>query len=131
MYYPPAPPPAQPQRTGNGFGVTALVLGIVAIVVSVCLAFVGLAIAGAVIGVIALVFGIVGVATSKSRANNAGKGTGITGIVLGVLSIAIAIASMVLLFRFVGGACERSGFSGNVFECVDQINDEVERIDSY
>jgi hypothetical protein len=89
--YPPAPAPMQqpvaPVKQGNGFGVTALVLGIVAIagfwiplvnVVSI------------IIGVIALIFAIIALAKAGSRGGK-GKGTGGTGLVLALLAIAGSI----------------------------------------
>jgi hypothetical protein len=77
-----------PAKQGNGFGVTALVLGIVAIagfwipllnVISI------------IIGVLALIFGIIAVAVSGKRGGK-GKGTGWTGVILGALAIILSIA---------------------------------------
>jgi hypothetical protein len=83
----PAAPPVAPVKQGNGFGVTALVLGIVAIagfwipIVNVI---------SIIIGVIALIFAIIALAKAGSRGGK-GKGTGGTGLVLAVLAIAGSI----------------------------------------
>lgn len=68
---------------GNGFGTTALVLGIVAVVFSVIpiLGFVAF-----ILGPLALIFGIIGLTRKFTK-----KGTSITGLILGALSIIIAI----------------------------------------
>ncbi|MDA1358606.1 hypothetical protein O1R50_03170 [Glycomyces luteolus] len=91
MAYQPAPAPMQqqsaPVKQGNGFGVTALVLGIVAIAgfwIPI------LNIGSIIIGVIALIFAIIALAKAGSRGGK-GKGTGGTGLVLAVLAIAGSI----------------------------------------
>jgi len=68
---------------GNGFGTTALVLGIVAVVFSVIpiLGFVAF-----ILGPLALIFGVIGLTRKFTK-----KGTSITGLILGALSIIIAI----------------------------------------
>jgi hypothetical protein len=79
--YAPVPP-----KRGNGWGVTALVLGVIAVVLS----FIPVVnIAGIVLGALAAVFGIIGLVL-KGRS----KGTSIAGLILGV--VAIVIASIVL-----------------------------------
>ena len=85
---PPAPQPpygggqVPPQKTGNGFGVAALVLGIIAIV----LAFIPvIGVVAFVLGGLALILGIVGV-TRKGRP----RGMSIAGLVLGLVSLIVA-----------------------------------------
>lgn len=82
QYYPPQYVQQQPAKQGNGFGVTALVLGIIGLVVSVIpiLGFLAF-----VLGPLALIFGLVGVLQS-----NRPKGMAITGMVLGVISVILA-----------------------------------------
>jgi hypothetical protein len=72
----------QPLR-GNGFGTTALVLGIVAIVFSIIpiLGFVAF-----ILGPLALIFGGIGLTRKFTK-----KGTSITGLVLGAIAIIVAI----------------------------------------
>jgi hypothetical protein len=96
--YPPAPapvPPAAPVKQGNGFGVTALVLGIVAIVGAWIPVINVVSIAIAVIG---LIFAIVALAVAGKRGGK-GKGTGGTGLVLSILAIAGAIIMNVVVFN--------------------------------
>lgn len=131
MAYPPAPPPAQPvppQKTGNGFGIAALVLGIIGLLAGL-IPVIGIFI-GIPLGILALIFGIVAAVSSKNRVNNAGKGTGITGIILGILAIVAAIAWTVLLYDAWGDACEEAGYSGDAAECSDQINQELDDLEN-
>ncbi|HEX2142965.1 MAG TPA: hypothetical protein VHG10_00505, partial [Glycomyces sp.] len=124
MAYPPAPVPNQqpmPVKQGNGFGVTALVLGIIAIagawipVVNVV---------SMILGALALIFGIVALAVAGKRGGK-GKGTGATGLVLGILAIAGAIIMNVVVFNaandYVEGEKEKY-----IQDCVDSgLGDEA------
>lgn len=87
-YSPPvAQAPINPGYTqplkGNGFGTAALVLGIISIVFSIIpvVGFIAF-----ILGPLALIFGAIGVTRKFTK-----KGTSITGLVLGALSIIIAI----------------------------------------
>jgi hypothetical protein len=103
----------------NGFGITALVLGILAVV------FCWTAIGGIVLGVLAIIFGILGI----NRANQgiaSGKGmpiaglvTGIVGLVIGVLFV-IAVGS---LFSFFGSQ-QFKDFT----TCIQQANNDQAKI---
>lgn len=84
---PPPPPTVQPQS--KGFAVTALVLGIVAILGS-WIPF--LSIGSALIGLIGLVFGIVAIVKAV-KGSAAGKVMAIVGTVLSALAILFAIIS--------------------------------------
>lgn len=79
-------------RQRNGFGISALVLGIVAIV----LAWTGAV--GLILGILALIFGILALTKHQS------KGFGLTGVILG--GLAIIVAGIALLFQlvFIGAA---------------------------
>ncbi|MGO3090644.1 MAG: hypothetical protein ACTII7_13330 [Galactobacter sp.] len=79
--YSPVPP-----KRGNGWGVTALVLGVVAVVLSFIPV---ISIAAIVLGAVAVVLGIIGLIV-KGRT----KGTSIAGLVLS--AVAIVIGSIVL-----------------------------------
>lgn len=88
-------PPPNPEK--NGFGLTALILGIVGLLF--CLVpltgFIGF-----ICGVIALIFGIAGISrVRKSKATN--KKTSIAGTILGALAIAGGIWGMVIVFTAV------------------------------
>lgn len=84
-----------PARTGrNGFGTTALVLGIISIVV--CFAWY----VGIVLGILAIVFGVAGrkrFARGEATNGTAAKAGLITGIVGVVASIAVLIAVLVFV----------------------------------
>jgi hypothetical protein len=99
--YPPAPAPMQqpaPVKQGNGFGVTALVLGLVGLIVFSWIPGVNLFTA-LPIGILAVIFGIVALAKAGSRGGK-GKGTGGTGLVTGLLAIVVAIAVNVWIVNF-------------------------------
>ncbi|TDZ77876.1 DUF4190 domain-containing protein [Mycobacteroides salmoniphilum] len=84
----PVPPPAPK----NGFGVGALVVGIIAILLS-CTVF-----GGFLGGFVAVVLGILGVRRVKrAEANN--RGVAISGIALG--SLAILLSTLILVFTLV------------------------------
>ncbi|MNH58548.1 hypothetical protein D3C73_103530 [compost metagenome] len=95
----PAPQPAQPAQQvvvapprPNGFAVTALVLGIVGFL----LGWTG--VIGLIIGVLALVFGILAIIKHQN------KGMGVTGVVLGGLTVAFALLWMFVIAALISGA---------------------------
>lgn len=87
------PAPAGPAHSltpkGNGFGVAALVLGIVSIVFSIIplMGFIAF-----ILGPLAVIFGIIGMTRKFTK-----KGTSITGLILGALSVVIAIIVTAML----------------------------------
>ena len=104
--YPP-PPPLQPPLyhpaatyvaaaavPGNGIGVAAGVMGIVGLVLSFIPV---LDFAGAVLAVLAVVFGAVGIHRAKTL-GGASKGMAVTGLVCGVVALAIAFWFIAVLF---------------------------------
>ncbi|MCH7231045.1 DUF4190 domain-containing protein [Glycomyces sp. L485] len=108
-----------PQRT-NGHAVTALVLGILALV----LAFIPLVnVVSFVLGPLAIIFGIVGLVAGRRRGT--GKGMSIAGIVMGALALVIGIVMYVLVFNVASEACEDEGYSGNVEECLEELQSEL------
>lgn len=118
MAYPPAPAPMQqpvPVKQGNGFGVTALVLGIIGLVLAVIpVVNVFTAIP---LGVLALIFGIIALAKAGSRGGK-GKGTGGTGLVLGILAIGGAIAMNALVFNAISDEADKIE-QDTIQDCVD------------
>lgn len=95
MAYPPAPV-AQPVRQGNGFGVTALVLGIVGTVfalIPIINIFTAIP-----LGILAIIFGCVALGVSGKRGGT-GKGTGGSGLVLGIVAIAGMLLINALVFN--------------------------------
>lgn len=103
MAYPPAPV-AQPVRQGNGFGVTALVLGIVGAVFAIIpIINVFTAIP---LGILAIIFGCVALGVSGKRGGK-GKGTGGSGLVLGIIAVAGTFLINALVFNAVGNAIDQ------------------------
>ena len=117
---PHAPPPAQPGpvpgpppeaspygyapqqtiiygRQGNGIGIAAGVCGIVS--VALCwIPFVDYV--SIILGALAVVFGVIGVRIAN-RTGGAGKGMAVTGIVCGIVGLAIAIIFLLLIYALV------------------------------
>jgi hypothetical protein len=99
--YPPAPAPVpqpMPAKQGNGFGVTALVLGLIGLIIFSWIPGINI-LTGIPLAILAVIFGIVALAKAGSRGGK-GKGTGGTGLVLGVLAIIVAIAVNVWIVKF-------------------------------
>src|SRR3954469_953858 len=114
---PPAPPampvaPAAAPATG-GLAVAALVIGIVAIVLSFTVVF------GFVLGGLAIVFGAI--AISRARTPGGGsKGMGVAGLVLGVVAIVFAVLMLVVVFNVFNTVGDRLP---NIQFCVDHPHD--------
>ncbi len=88
-------PSAPPQHPRNGLGITALVLGIVAVIVSITV------IGGILLGIIAIVLGFLGRSRAKKgQATNGGVALAgiITGALALVLSIVLVVAGAALFF---------------------------------
>jgi heme/copper-type cytochrome/quinol oxidase subunit 2 len=102
----------------NGFGVAALVLGILAIVL--CWTGIG----GIVLGILALIFGILGVRRANRReATN--KGVAISGIVTGAIGLVVGIIFTILwvtAFSIFGNAVQ------NYQDCVNQANGDQAQV---
>ena len=109
--------PQQPQKTGRGkgFGVAALVLGIVALVFSF------IPVVGAVaffLGPIAVVFGILGLVLRKGSGS---RGTSIAGLILGavaVIAAAIVFAITAAVVSGVGHAIATASAEANATHTV-------------
>lgn len=79
------------QRAGNGFAVTALVLGVIgAIVGLVPIFFIG----AWLLGVLAIIFGFVGRSRAKRDPNAGRAGMALAGIILGVIAIILGIVGV-------------------------------------
>ncbi|HEV8088941.1 MAG TPA: DUF4190 domain-containing protein [Actinomycetota bacterium] len=104
----PVQPPPRPASAG-GPAIAALVLGIVAVLLSFTVVF------GFLLGALAIIFG--GIALSRARTPRGGsKGMGIAGLVLGIVGIAFAVLMIVFLVSL-GGLVNDS--STNVRYCID------------
>ena len=102
----------------NGFGIAALVLGILALVG--CWS----AIAGIVLGVLALIFGILGVRRAN-RGVATNKGVSIAGIVTGAIGLVLGILFAIIFGTFF------STFGGqvqNLQQCVHQAGGDQAKV---
>jgi uncharacterized protein DUF4190 len=126
---PPSGQPVQPARpiSGGGMATAALVFGILALITSWTV------VGGVLLGLLAIIFGIVGVRRAN-RGLALGRGRAIAGIILGVLSIAIAVAVIaagVAFFSSDEGKDLKNCLqdAGNnqtqVQQCRDQFRDQV------
>lgn len=107
----------QPQS--NGFGIAALVLGIL----SIPAAFLA-GVPGIVLGLLALVFGILGLRKVRAgRANN--RGMAITGLITGILGLlmGIAVLAFTAFFFDTAGTCitelEQTGDQAAYEQCIE------------
>jgi hypothetical protein len=117
--YPPAPAPMQqpaPVKQGNGFGVTALVLGLVGLIIFSWIPVINV-FTGIPLGALALIFGIVALAKAGSRGGK-GKGTGGTGLILGILAIGVAIVMNVFVFNAVKDEADQIE-QDTIQDCID------------
>ena len=122
MAYPPAPAPEpMPAKQSNGFGVTALVLGLIGLIIFSWIPGINIFIA-LPLGVLAIIFGIVAMVKASSRGGK-GKGTGLAGIILGVLTIIASIAIYFVLLGVIEDQCDDpdSAIYGTT-ECADIEN---------
>ena len=115
----PQPAYMQPPRPGKGLAITALVLGILAVLGSVIPLFNVVAI---LCGLVAVILGIVA-AVKASKGTAGGMGFGIAGIICGVLGIIVAIAINVFTIDLVNEAVENGNFN-NINELVENLENE-------
>ena len=127
QYPPPATAPTPyrdsglpPGRRKNGAGATALVVGVLGLVLAVLIVFAPL---GAVLGVIAVVFGIVGIVRIGSgSADN--RGQAIAGLVTGALGVVIGVAITVAIGSFLARHADDLADFGR---CLDNATTEEGR----
>lgn len=124
--YPPpggyqAPPPAgygqNPTQPRNGFGIAALVLGLLALLSSWTL------IGGILLGLLALIFGLLGRARAK-RGEATNGGMSVAGAVLGVIGLLLAIGLIAI-----GVSLFNSPAGRDYQQCVEQSGDDPVRIE--
>jgi hypothetical protein len=93
-----AAPAAQPK---NGLGVAGMVTGIIGIVLFWC------GLVGIILAILAVIFGGIGVArANKGEATN--KGMAVTGVVLGSITLALAIVGWIAWGSMIGAAATSS-----------------------
>ncbi len=83
--YPPQYAPPPPTKRTNGFAITALVLGLI-----------GLLILGPLMGILAIIFGAVGMGFANKN-GGVGKGLAVAGLVLGICDILVFIVLIAVL----------------------------------
>ncbi|MFJ4922675.1 DUF4190 domain-containing protein [Streptomyces sp. NPDC088725] len=98
-------PPA-PQGQSNGLGVTAMVLGILSVVL---FWFVGL---GIVLGILALIFGAVGLRKAR-RGEASNSGVALAGVILGPIGV---VASAAFLALILWTANHDDGYDSTVYD---------------
>ncbi|WP_326566610.1 DUF4190 domain-containing protein [Amycolatopsis rhabdoformis] len=113
----------------NGFGITALVLGIIALVLCWTVW------AGIILGVLALIFGILGIKRAN-RGEATNKGASIAGLVTGVIGLVIGAVILIAIgsiFASVGSQisdlqdCLKSATTTQAQEqCQQQFSDSVQ-----
>jgi hypothetical protein len=111
------PPYGAGMHPSNGLGTTALVLGIIGLVLSWTVLF------GVVLGVLALVFGIIG----RKRANRhqaTNGGSALAGAIMGGIALAIAVAVAAAGAAFFEH--HRKAFN-NYFDCVNHATTQQQR----
>ncbi|SDY25659.1 protein of unknown function [Modestobacter sp. DSM 44400] len=113
---------AQPARS-NGFGITALVLGIL----SLPAAFFG-GIPGILLGVLAIVFAVLGLRRVRARrADN--RGMAIAGLVTGILGALLGVVVLVLtvlVFNTVGDCVDQLQETGDQVQYQQCVQDNIE-----
>ena len=118
-YAAPPPPPGQPyqtQRAGAGLAIAALVLGILALLLSWTI------LGGVVLGLMAIILGWVA-SRRAARGLASGRGMAITGIVLGVVGLLIAVALIA-----VGVSIFNSPNVQNLRQCLNDANGDKAKI---
>lgn len=118
-YYPPQGQGGyyqQPQKRGSGMAITALILGIIALLS--CWTIVG----GILFGLIAIVLGFVAARRAK-RGEAGGRGMAITGIVLGLLGLVLSVVIVAVI-----GAFWNSASFSDYRECLNDAGSDQQAI---
>ncbi len=124
---PPQAQPARPVVGGNGMATAALVLGILALITSWTV------FGGIILGLLAVILGFLGLRKAR-RGLATGRGRAITGIILGLVSIVIALAVLALVGSFLNSEeaqnlqdCLRDAGTNQsqVQQCEDDFRDQV------
>ncbi|MGH3934575.1 MAG: DUF4190 domain-containing protein [Pseudonocardiaceae bacterium] len=116
-YLPPGSYGQGPVQRRNGFGIAALILGLLALVLSWTI------IGGIILGALALIFGVLGRGRAK-RGEATNGGMSIAGIVLGVVGLLIAIALVAFGVSLINSPAGR-----DYQQCIQQSGGDPVRID--
>ena len=126
--------PVKPVRRGRGLGIASMVIGIIAIVYSVPVAFssfsfptevaVPMAIFIGILGVISLVFGIVSICMGYRR------GQSISGVIMSSLALLLCIASVIMAVNFVDPTLDDFfddlPNNGEYHRAIDDLEDDLQ-----
>ena len=91
------PPPPPMQKTGNGFGIASMILGIIAVVIACCLVAMdagglyGIGFLGLFLSVPAIIFSIIQLITKRD-------GTAIAGLILGIVATCLSGGGSIYFF---------------------------------
>lgn len=131
-YYPPQGQGGyyqQPQKRGSGMAITALILGIIALLS--CWTIIG----GILFGLIAIILGFVAARRAK-RGEAGGRGMAITGIVLGALGLILSVVIVAVVGAFWNSESvqdyrdcltEAAGDQAALAECENSFNEDIRR----
>ena len=114
--WPYAAPPPGARPLGAGLAISALVLGVLALVLSWTI------VGGVLLGLIAIVLGVIASGRAR-RGVAAGRGMAITGIVLGIVGLLIAIALIAIGLSFFN-----SPEAKNLRQCLQDANGDKAKI---
>jgi Domain of unknown function (DUF4190) len=129
---PPAGYPAAARPRRNGVGTTALVIGVVSLVLVVLLLFAPL---GAFLGLLAVIFGILGlVRVNRGEADN--RGQAVTGLITGAIALLVGVVITISIgtwfathvndFNEFGRCMDRSIGSAAREECARELARDLE-----
>lgn len=99
----------QPQKDKKGFSIAALVLGVVAIVLS-CVWYISITCA-----ILAIVFGTIGLKSSKKGMSIAGIITGVIGMILSIVLVIAIVMLGVSIFNSAKDAIEDSDYPSSYY----------------
>lgn len=117
MTEPTAYPPQQPPRRGAGMAITALILGILALLLFWTV------VGGILFGVVALILGPIASGRAK-RGISSGRGMAITGAILGLIGLLASVAIVA-----VGVSIFNSSGAKTFTECVDDANGDQAKLE--
>ena len=122
------PPQQQPERRGAGMAITALIMGILALLLFWSV------VGGIVFGLVALILGPIASGRAK-RGIASGRGMAITGAILGLVGLlaSVAVAALFGVVFFKSGAktytdCidDANGDQAKIQKCVDEFRRDLE-----
>lgn len=117
------------QRSRNGMGIAALVLGIVALVLSWTI------IGGVLLGLLALIFGLIGRSRAK-RGEATNGGVSVAGVVLGIVGLLVSVGLVLFGISLINTPAvqdlrqcieQSRGDTAAIQECEEEFQQDVQR----